>query len=102
MKLEVKDVPKKLLPLFEKLKQYKTLLFIVSLALIFGFLIMKINTYAQIEPTEDAINEKLTNIQRPKIDANALAKIQQLEDQNVEVKSLFEQARDNPFSEGNQ
>lgn len=99
MKLEVKDIPKKLLPLLEKAKRYKTLFFIISLALIFGFLILKINTYAQTEPSEDAVTEKLTTIQRPKIDPNALAKIQQLEDQNIEVKSLFEQARDNPFSE---
>ncbi len=99
MNLDLKQLPAKLLPLLDKFKKYRIVMFIVALALIFGFLIIKINGYAQIEPTDDAVTEKLTTVQRPKIDENALTKIQQLEDQNIEVQSLFQKARDNPFSE---
>ena len=99
MSLEVKDIPAKITPYALKAKKYTTLIFTVSLALIFGFLIASINNYSKLEPTEEAVTEKLTTVQRPKIDENALNKIQQLEDQNIEVQTLFKQARDNPFSE---
>lgn len=99
MNLELKDIPQKLAPLLDKLKKYKTLFFILLLALIFGFLITRINSYAQTEPTQEAVIDELTTVQRPKIDENAIEKIEQLQDQNIEVKSLFDQARDNPFSE---
>lgn len=99
MSLEVKDIPAKITPYALKLKKYTVLIFIISLALVFGFLVVSINKYSKLEPTEEAIAEKLTKAQRPKIDENALSKIQQLEDQNIEVQSLFKQARDNPFSE---
>ncbi len=99
MNLEIKDLSQKLTPVLVILKKYKTLLFIVLVASIFAFLILRINAYAQTEPSEDAITEKLTTVSRPKVDEDALEKIQQLQDQNIEVKSLFEQARNNPFSE---
>jgi hypothetical protein len=41
----------------------------------------------------------LNTVQRPQIDERTVDRIQQLEDRNVEIRSLFEQARDNPFSE---
>lgn len=99
MSLEVKDIPAKITPYALKLKKYTKLIFFVCLALVFGFLIASINSYSRLEPSEEAIAEKLTKVQRPKIDESALNKIQQLEDQNIEVQTLFKQARDNPFSE---
>ncbi|MCA9333020.1 hypothetical protein KDA00_04055 [Candidatus Saccharibacteria bacterium] len=99
MNFEVKDIPKKITPIIEKYKKYNVIAFIVCVAIVFGFLVFKINQYTQIEPSEDAIAEELNTVTRPKIDEKAIEKIQQLEDQNIEVKSLFEQARDNPFSE---
>mgnify|MGYP003537540204 CR=1 FL=1 len=99
MNFEVKDIPAKIVPIVNKLKRYVPVIFIVFVSLILGFLITRISTYAQTEPSEDAVTEKLTTVQRPKIDENALKKIEQLEDQNIDVKSLFQQARENPFSE---
>lgn len=99
MNFEVKDIPAKIVPIINKLKRYVPVIFIVFVSLILGFLITRISTYAQTEPSEDAVTEKLTTVQRPKIDENALKKIEQLEDQNIDVKSLFQQARENPFSE---
>lgn len=99
MNIDVKQILPKLQALLEKGKKYIVLIVIVIVAFIFSFLVLRIRSYANTEPTEDQVTEKLTTVQRPKIDKNAIGKIQQLEDQNVEVQSLFEQARDNPFSE---
>lgn len=99
MNIDLKQFPEKIMPVLQKILRYKTMIFFILLSLIFGYLVFSINNYAKIEPTEDAVNEKLTTVQRPKIDEKAIKKIQQLEDQNVQVQSLFKNARDNPFSE---
>ena len=52
-----------------------------------------------MEPTAAEIEEKLQTVQRPKIDQAVLDKIELLQGQNIEVRSLFDQARKNPFSE---
>jgi len=47
----------------------------------------------------ETICAQIITVTMPKIDEDAIAKIQQLKDQNIEVQSLFENARNNPFSE---
>jgi hypothetical protein len=99
MKLEVKDIPRKLLPLLRFFKTYAVFGFVLVILCLFGFLVFRINQFNRQEPDEDAVTEKLQTVQRPRIDQDALDKIQQLEDQNIQVKSLFRSARDNPFNE---
>lgn len=99
MKNQLKDVSKRLIPALLFVKRYAVLLFIIILLGIFGFLVFRINQYSRIEPNEDAIQEKLQSAQRPKVDQSSLNKIQQLQDQNVQVQSLFDAARKNPFNE---
>jgi hypothetical protein len=99
MNIDFKTLPGKILPLLLTVKRYMVLIFILALVSIYGFLVFNINTMVQKEPTEDAVQEKLNTVQRPKIDKQSLEKIQQLEDQNIDVQALFKQARDNPFSE---
>lgn len=98
----IKDLKKlldKIMPILMLGKKYMRFMFFLFLALLVGFLLLQIRNYTQTEPNDDAVTEKLKTVQRPHIDADALAKIQQLQDQNVQVQSLFQQARDNPFSE---
>ena len=64
-----------------------------------GFLVFQINRLATAEPTDTMIEEKLQTVARPKLDQAVIERIQQLQDQNVEVRSLFDQARNNPFNE---
>ncbi len=97
--MNIKDIPSKIQPQIQKLRQYIVMIFLVFMAIIFGFLVFRISTLAQSEPSEDAVAEKLKDVRRPKIDQSAVDKIQQLEGTNVEVQSLFKQARDNPFQE---
>jgi hypothetical protein len=52
-----------------------------------------------MEPGEDDITQELKSVQRPKVDEDALQKIQDLQDQNVTVKTLFKNTRNNPFKE---
>lgn len=97
--LELKDIPAKLAPLGAALKRYVALIFILAFLGIYGFLVVQINVLSQAEPDEDAVTERLSRVHQPKIDENVIEKIKQLQGQNVEVESLFKQARDNPFTE---
>ncbi len=99
MKLDVKDIFAKLQPLIAFIKRYVKFTFFIGMLFIIIFLVYRINQLSRLEPSEDAVTEKLQAVQRPKLDASVLEKIQELEDQNVEAKALFDQARDNPFAE---
>lgn len=99
MNLEVKNISAKIIPVLEGLKRYVVFVFIVVVLVVYGYLVLHINTLASQEPADDSVAERLKTVQRPRIDEDALNKIQQLEDQNIQVKTLFQEARDNPFAE---
>lgn len=99
MNLDFKDLPAKLRPALEFLKRYVKFIFIVSVLIVFGFFVFRINQFSNTEPTMTAVEEKLQTVRRPKIDKDVLSKIEQLQNQNIQVQSLFDQARNNPFSE---
>lgn len=82
----------------KKLQGYSTFIFIITILLIYSFLVFRISQLSQAEPDETAVSETQT-IKRLKIDQASIDKIQQLEDQNIGVQSLFESARDNPFQD---
>lgn len=99
MKLDTKALITKISPLLDQAKRYTTLIFIIVLCGVYGFLAYRINSLTQAEPAPEAITEKLKTVSRPRIDQNAVDKMTKLEQENVEVKSLFQAARNNPFSE---
>jgi hypothetical protein len=80
-------------------QRYSVFLAILAFLGIYGFLVTRISTLVQGEPNATAVSEQQKTITPPKIDQESIDKMLQLEDQNVEVKSLFDQARDNPFNE---
>lgn len=69
---------------------------IVTILLIYVLVVFKINTLANAEPSPDQ-TAAATLI--PRIDKDAINQIQSLEENNTEVRSLFEAARNNPFQE---
>ncbi len=99
MKFNLKDIPKKILPVVYIVRKYVVFIFAMIMLGLFGFIVFRVNQLNRQEPSEDAIAEKLQTVQRPRIDQSALEKIQNLEDQNVQVRSLIREARDNPFNE---
>ena len=77
------------------LYRYRLLLFVAGFVGCYIFLITQISSLTQQEPSTDATTASKKLI----IDAASIEKIQELEDQNVEVRALFNEARKNPFSE---
>ncbi len=66
---------------------------------IYGFLFYRIATLTSAEPDPTAVSAGLQTIGIPKVDQNVINKMQQLEDNSVNVQTLFEGARSNPFQE---
>lgn len=99
MKESLAKITVKFAPLIDKLRRYKTLVFFVALLMVFGFLVLSINSLNNQEPSTAAIAQELQAVSRPRIDQAAIDKIEQLQDNSVEVQSLFKNSRKNPFQE---
>lgn len=98
MKFDTKPILKRLRPIIKFVRKDSVLIFLLIVAAIFGFLIWRIGSLAGAEPTEDATTERLQTVVRPKIDPTSIKKIQDLEDQNIDISSYFSD-RNNPFQE---
>lgn len=79
-------------------KYIPTISFVIIFGL-YGFLVMQISSATKQEPSQDEITLQLSSIKRLKIDQESINKIEQLQDQNIVVQSLFESARNDPFKE---
>lgn len=99
MKIDIKIITAKFKPFLLVLRRHFKFIFIVILVGAYGFILVRIGMLSRIEPSPQQVDETLLNVKRPRVDKDAVAKIQALEDQNVEVQTLFKQARDNPFQE---
>ena|SRR3989344_1969807 len=99
MKIDIKDILAKISPILQLIRRYIVFIYVVALLIILCFFVFRINQLSHIMPTDDAVNEKLQTVQRPRIDQAVLDKIQELQNQNIQVQSLFNEARSNPFSE---
>lgn len=99
MNLDTKVLIEKLKPIMASIKKHRVVIGIILVLSIYGWLVLQINLLNNIEPTEDAVTEKLRTVKRPVINKQIVDKMQQLQDENIEVQTLFKQARENPFQE---
>lgn len=99
MNADVKDIQKILVKILYVLKEKAVFIFVIVGLAIFGFLVYQIRSYSNTEPSDDLLAEKLGTSRPTKIDEESVEIIKNLQDTNVEVKSLFEQGRINPFQD---
>lgn len=85
---------KKLLPILTK---HASFIIVLVILVIYLFVVWRISQLAGAEPPAGADN--IATLAIPKVDKNAIDQIQALEKSNTEVKSFFDSARNNPFSE---
>ena len=85
---------KKILFVFNK---HRFITYLVFIIILYAILIYKINGLSQV--TASSSNQvPTTTIATPqKINPQVLTQLQQLQNNNVSVQSLFQQARNNPF-----
>ena len=82
-----------------KMRRYLHLLFFLLLAVIYGFIIIRINVLSNTQVSEEAISKEVSRTTSPHIDPESLKQLRSLNDNSVNVQTLFTQGRTNPFQE---
>ena len=95
--ISLSGLGKSLSDFVNKVGKYSLLLFFIFIAAIYGFVLYRINTLANAEPTDAAITQAVNKT--PRIDEHVVTQLKNLQDNSVSVKTLFDEARDNPFQE---
>lgn len=99
MNIDLKTLPEQLKSYFKALNRHMKFIFIIVILGVSSFLVFEINRLTNKEPSLEQITQQQEIIKRPRIDQETISKIEQLEDQNIAVQSLFKTARDNPFQD---
>lgn len=81
------------------LQRHLVIISIVIFALLCGYLLTQANTHITTRPEASAVAEKAQTVGRPTVDERVVDTIQNLQDRNVQVRTIFEEARENPFTE---
>jgi hypothetical protein len=82
-----------------KLKPYVGVLLFLFFAAIYGFTILRINSYSNPVIDESEVLAETKASPAPRIDKTAAQKLESLKDNSVNVQTLFEEGRTNPFDE---
>lgn len=81
----------------KQVRRYSLLLFLAFVLLIYGFLMLRINSLSNIQPSSDAVSSQVKAARIPHVDQAVVKQLQSLQDNSVSVQALFNQARSNPF-----
>lgn len=84
-------------PLLKQFMGLRIPLFLLLVVGVYGFIVWRISALQQVQPNLDAVSSKLQASTH--IDQATITKIKQLQDNSVNVKALFNNARNNPFQE---
>lgn len=82
-----------------KLRPYVGVLLFLFFAFIYGYMILQISTYSNPHIDEADVLSEVKSSPTPRIDEEAVKKLQSLKDNSVNVQTLFEEDRTNPFQE---
>ena len=95
--LSLSDLRKRMPQIVTFLKRYAVFLFVVTFLSVYLYEVNAIGKLIEDEPSQSAVDSKLKPLSQLKIDEDSIKKITDLESRNIEVKSLFDSARQNPF-----
>jgi len=99
MNINIKKIPLYFKKALYSLQKFLVPIFILLVVGVNGFLVYKINQFSTQEPSSEQVSEQQNIIKRINIDQEAIDKILSLEERNIAVKSLFKEARNNPFKD---
>lgn len=81
-----------------QLLRFRVVVFLAILAIVYAYLVWQINILGSVGPDQSVLSAQAGTSQ-PHIDPATITKIKQLQDNSVNVQTLFNQARQNPFQE---
>ena len=95
----IKSLGEKISDLVPQIKRYLPYLFGLLILVLYGFLVYRVNVLNNAEPSSTDISSKGQTASVPHVDPALVQQLQSLQDNSTNVKSLFNDARDNPFQE---
>jgi hypothetical protein len=95
--LSLKQLQQSLRRTVKVLSRYSAILFFLLISSVYGFVIFRINTFVSAQPSQSDIDAQSTTTTIPRVDPKIAEQLQSLEDNSVNVQTLFDQARNNPF-----
>jgi len=96
-KAQLQKVVGRLNELLPVARRYALAGFIVFVALVYGIVLLRLNSLNNQQPTEDQVTSQVKAARIPHIDQSVVQQLQSLQDHSVSVQALFDQARNNPF-----
>ena len=96
-KLTLADLIDKLIQIKRILLGYSVLIFVLFIAGLYGFILFRISSLTNAQPSSSAVSGQVQAAQIPHIDKNVLNQLESLQNNSVNVQSLFNNARSNPF-----
>ena len=97
--VEIKSPLPALLQSLRKLRPYAGVALFLLLAGVYGFIVLRINSLSNPTIDTSAVVSEAKSTPVPRIDADAAKQLEALKDNSVNVQTLFEQNRTNPFNE---
>src|SRR4051812_45969164 len=97
--LNLRELLDKALEQVERAKRYAPILFCVFLALVYGFVVYRVQVLNSSEPSASDVATQSRTASVPHIDPTVLSQLQKLQDNSVSVQTLFNESRSNPFQE---
>lgn len=98
-KPNARELLDKLLLTVHSLRRYSIVAFLLLVAVIYGFILFRISSLYNAQPSSDAVSSQVQASRVLHVDKSIVKQLQSLQDNNVNVKALFDQARANPFQE---
>lgn len=99
MKLDTAAILAKLTVITAVLRKHAPVLCFVVFGVLYGYILVTVSGLSGQEPSQPEIDKQLKAVARPKIDRNVAETMEGLKERNVNIQAIFDQARDNPFSE---
>lgn len=97
--ISLRTIIPQLIALSQKAGRYAAILFFLLVAGVYSFVLFRINSLSNIQPTSENISSQEKTATVPNIDPRVVKQLETMKDNSVNVQTLFQQARDNPFQE---
>jgi cell shape-determining protein MreC len=98
-KPDFKTLTAKAAPAVAEIRRFSLVLFIIFVALLYGFVLLRINNLGSAEPSPDSVTSQVQAARVPHIDESVVKQLESLQNNSVNVQALFNQARSNPFQQ---
>lgn len=77
--------------------RHAVVIFATLAVAVLSFITLQIDSLSRAEPTDAQKAERQAAVRPVTLDSDSVAKIKELQDQNVSIEALFDNGRDNPF-----